>query len=44
VERHRLEAVADLAGCSLATAKRRISRAQAFLTEHFVSPLREVVP
>jgi RNA polymerase sigma-70 factor (ECF subfamily) len=44
VERHRLEAVAEMAGCSLATAKRRIARAQAFLTEHFVSPLREVGP
>jgi RNA polymerase sigma-70 factor (ECF subfamily) len=41
VERHRLEAVAELAGCSLATAKRRISRAQRFLSGHFVSPLRE---
>jgi len=44
VERHRLEAVAEMVGCSLATAKRRIARAQAFLTEHFVSPLREVAP
>jgi RNA polymerase sigma-70 factor, ECF subfamily len=44
VERHRLEAVAEMAGCSLATAKRRIARAQAFLTEHFVSPLREAMP
>ena len=41
VERHRLEAVAELAGCSLATAKRRIQRAQRFLADHFVSPLRE---
>jgi RNA polymerase sigma-70 factor (ECF subfamily) len=41
VERHRLEGVAELAGCSLATAKRRISRAQRFLSNHFVSPLRE---
>jgi RNA polymerase sigma-70 factor (ECF subfamily) len=41
VERHRLEAVAALAGCSLATAKRRIARAQAFLQEHFVSPFAE---
>lgn len=41
VERHRLESVAALAGCSLATAKRRISRAQAFLQEHFVSPFGE---
>jgi RNA polymerase sigma-70 factor (ECF subfamily) len=44
VERHRLEAVAELADCSLATAKRRISRASAFLSNHFVSPLREVAP
>ena len=41
VERHRLESVAELAGCSLATAKRRIARAQAFLEEHFVSPFAE---
>ncbi|MCC6215928.1 MAG: sigma-70 family RNA polymerase sigma factor [Polyangiaceae bacterium] len=38
VERHRLEEVAELAGCSLATAKRRIARAQRFLAEHFVGP------
>lgn len=44
VERHRLEAVADLAGCSLATAKRRIQRAQKFLSEHFVSPVAEALP
>lgn len=44
VERHRLEAVADMTGCSLATVKRRIARAQAYLTEHFVSPLREGAP
>ena len=41
VERHRLETVADLTGCSLATVKRRIARAQSFLTEHFLSPIRE---
>ena len=41
VERHRLENVAALVGCSLATAKRRIGRAQAFLEEHFVSPFAE---
>jgi RNA polymerase sigma-70 factor (ECF subfamily) len=41
VERHRLEAVADLANCSLATAKRRIHRAQQFLGEHFVSTITE---
>ena len=38
VERHRLEDVAELAGCSLATAKRRIARAQRYLTEHYVAP------
>lgn len=45
VERHQLEEVADLVGCSLATAKRRLQRAQRFLDEHFVSaepgPLNE---
>jgi RNA polymerase sigma-70 factor (ECF subfamily) len=41
VERHRLETVAELSGCSLATAKRRIQRAQAFLSEHFVSTIAE---
>ncbi|MEB2313080.1 MAG: sigma-70 family RNA polymerase sigma factor [Sorangiineae bacterium] len=41
VERHRLEVVAELAGCSLATAKRRIQRGQRFLAEHFVSPFAE---
>jgi RNA polymerase sigma-70 factor (ECF subfamily) len=41
VERHRLETVAELTDCSLATAKRRIQRAQAFLSDHFVSPLTE---
>lgn len=44
VERHRLESVAELTGCSLATAKRRISRAQRFIAGHFVSPLREARP
>jgi RNA polymerase sigma-70 factor (ECF subfamily) len=38
VERHRLETVAVMMECSLATAKRRIARAQHFLTDHFVSP------
>ncbi len=37
VERNRLEDVALLADCSLATAKRRIQRAQRFLDSHFVS-------
>ncbi len=44
VERHRLESVAGLVGCSLATAKRRIARAQSFLEEHFVSPFAEEEP
>lgn len=38
VERHRLETVAVMMDCSLATAKRRIARAQRFLSEHFVAP------
>jgi RNA polymerase sigma-70 factor (ECF subfamily) len=38
IERHRLETVAEMVGCSLATVKRRILRAQRFLTEHFVAP------
>ena len=38
VDRHRLEAVAELCDCSLATAKRRILRAQRYLTERFVAP------
>jgi RNA polymerase sigma-70 factor (ECF subfamily) len=41
IEKHRLEAVAELTGCSLATAKRRIQRAQQFLTDHFVAPFEE---
>ena len=41
VERHRLEDVAHLTACSLATAKRRIQRAQRFLQEHFVSTTGE---
>jgi RNA polymerase sigma-70 factor (ECF subfamily) len=36
VEGHDLETVARIASCSLATVKRRISRAQKFLDEHFV--------
>jgi RNA polymerase sigma-70 factor (ECF subfamily) len=36
VERHRLDAVAQLSCCSLATAKRRILRVQRFLRDHFV--------
>ncbi len=41
IEKHRLEAVAELTECSLATAKRRIQRAQQFLNDHFVSPFEE---
>jgi RNA polymerase sigma-70 factor, ECF subfamily len=41
VERHRLEDVATLTSCSLATAKRRIARAQRFLDEHFVAARSE---
>lgn len=36
VEGHELDVVARLTACSLATVKRRISRAQKFLEEHFV--------
>ena len=38
VEGHDLETVARLTRCSLATVKRRITRAQKFLDEHFVDP------
>jgi RNA polymerase sigma-70 factor (ECF subfamily) len=38
VEGHDLESVARLTRCSLATVKRRISRAQHFLDDHFVEP------
>ena len=41
VERHHLEVVAEIAGCSLATAKRRIARAQRFLSDHFVAPFTQ---
>ncbi|HEY1533295.1 MAG TPA: sigma-70 family RNA polymerase sigma factor [Polyangiaceae bacterium] len=41
VDHHRLEAVASLTDCSLATAKRRILRAQRYLTEHFVPAFAE---
>lgn len=44
IERHRLESVAELMGCSLATAKRRIQRAQRFLSGHFVPPFTKDVP
>ncbi|NUP10503.1 MAG: sigma-70 family RNA polymerase sigma factor [Polyangiaceae bacterium] len=36
VEGHELDVVAKLTNCSLATVKRRISRAQKFLEHHFV--------
>jgi RNA polymerase sigma-70 factor (ECF subfamily) len=42
IECHSLEAVAELSRCSLATAKRRILKAQRFLSEHFVAPFVEV--
>jgi len=38
IDGHELEAVAGLTRCSLATVKRRITRAQRFLDEHFVDP------
>lgn len=44
IERHRLEMVAELMGCSLATAKRRILRAQSFIAAHFVAPFTKESP
>lgn len=44
VERHRLEAIAELLGCSLATAKRRITRAQRFIQDHFVAAFEGDAP
>ncbi len=41
VDHHRLEVVATLVACSLATAKRRIFRAQRYLTDHFVPAFGE---
>jgi RNA polymerase sigma-70 factor (ECF subfamily) len=41
VDHHRLEIVASLVACSLATAKRRIARAQRYLTGHFVPAFPE---
>ncbi|MFO0759074.1 MAG: sigma-70 family RNA polymerase sigma factor [Byssovorax sp.] len=41
VEGHDLETVARLTRCSLATVKRRISRTQRFLDDHFVDPRAE---
>jgi RNA polymerase sigma-70 factor (ECF subfamily) len=43
VERHGLDAVASLTGCSLATAKRRIQRAQSYLSQKFVAPFTEAL-
>jgi RNA polymerase sigma-70 factor, ECF subfamily len=43
VERHGLDGVAALTGCSLATAKRRIQRAQNYLSEKFVAPYAEAL-
>lgn len=45
VEGHDLDTVARLTNCSLATVKRRISRAQTFLDDYFVDPAhKEVSP
>lgn len=44
IERHQLEMVAELMECSLATAKRRIQRAQRFITGHFVAPFAKDDP
>ncbi|MBW2524737.1 MAG: RNA polymerase sigma factor [Deltaproteobacteria bacterium] len=45
VEGHDLREAAELAGCSLATVKRRIRAAQSYLEEHFVdSSPREIEP
>jgi RNA polymerase sigma-70 factor (ECF subfamily) len=41
IERHRLESVAELSSCSLATAKRRIARAHRYLQNHFVAPFEQ---
>lgn len=44
IEGHELDKVARLTNCSLATAKRRIARAQKFLDDHFVDPQQRDVP
>jgi RNA polymerase sigma-70 factor (ECF subfamily) len=44
VEGHDLETVAGMTRCSLATVKRRITRAQRFLDEHFVEGDNEQPP
>jgi RNA polymerase sigma-70 factor (ECF subfamily) len=41
VDHHRLEAVALLVDCSLATVKRRIARTQRYLSERFVPAFSE---
>ena len=41
VEGHDLDTVARLTRCSLATVKRRITRAQRFLDDHFIEPTTE---
>src|SRR3954468_23682992 len=41
VEGHDLDSVAKLTRCSLATVKRRISRAQHFLDDHFIDSTKE---
>lgn len=41
IEGHDLDSVARLTRCSLATAKRRIARAQRFLDDHFVDSQKE---
>ncbi len=44
VEGHDLESVARMTRCSLATVKRRITRAQRFLDEHFVEADPSALP
>lgn len=41
IEHQRLETVAELTNCSLATAKRRIARAQRYLEQRFVAPFSD---
>jgi RNA polymerase sigma-70 factor, ECF subfamily len=41
IERHRLEEVAEMVNVSLATVKRRISRVQKYLSDHFVAPFAQ---
>ncbi|AKT36034.1 RNA polymerase sigma factor [Chondromyces crocatus] len=43
VEGHDLDTTARMVGCSLATVKRRITRAQQFLDEHFVDSINPEV-